>query len=142
MENVDKQVSIYMQGADFGDSQIKEAMSKELRQRLIDAETEGRPLRVYCGYDVTAPDIHLGHTITMRKLRQFQEFGHHVTFLVGTFTSLIGDPSDRDQARSMVVPEQVKRNAQTYAEQAFRILDPKTTSVRYNDEWLGNLTFP
>lgn len=141
MESIDKQVSLYMQGSEFGDPQIKEMMTGELKQRLIEAKTEGRPLRVYCGYDVTAPDLHLGHTITMRKLRQFQEFGHDVTFLIGTFTTLIGDPSDRDEARSVALREQVTKNAQTYAEQAFKILDPQKTSVRYNYEWLSKLSF-
>lgn len=141
MDSIDKQVSIYMQGSEFGDPQIKEMMTRELRQKLIEAKADGRPLRVYCGYDVTAPDIHLGHTITLRKLRQFQEFGHDVTFLIGTFTTLIGDPSDRDEARSEALLEQVKINAQTYAEQAFKILDPKKTKVRYNYEWLSKLSF-
>jgi len=141
VESIDKQVSLYMQGSEFGDPQIKEMMTGELKQRLIEAKTEGRPLRVYCGYDVTAPDLHLGHTITMRKLRQFQEFGHDVTFLIGTFTTLIGDPSDRDEARSVALREQVTKNAQTYAEQAFKILDPQKTSVRYNYEWLSKLSF-
>jgi len=141
VESIDKQVAILMHGSEFGDSQIKQMMTKELRQKLIEAKAEGRPLRVYCGYDVTAPDLHLGHTITIRKLRQFQDFGHDVTFLIGTFTTLIGDPSDRDEARSMAMQEQVKKNAQTYAEQAFKILDPKKTKVRYNYEWLSKLTF-
>jgi tyrosyl-tRNA synthetase len=130
-----------MQGAEFGDPQIKEMMAGELRQRLIDTKAEGRPLRVYCGYDVTAPDIHLGHTITMHKLRQFQDYGHDVTFLIGTFTTLIGDPSDRDEARAEALLEQVKKNAETYAAQAFKILDPKKTRVQYNYEWLSKLTF-
>jgi len=141
VDSIDKQVSIYMQGSEFGDPQIKEMMTGELKQKLIEARDEGRPLRVYCGYDVTAPDIHLGHTITMRKLRQFQEFGHDVTFLIGTFTTLIGDPSDRDEARSMALQEEVQKNAKTYAEQAFKILDPEKTKVRYNFEWLSKLTF-
>ncbi len=130
-----------MHGAEFGDDQIKEMMTRELRQRLIEAGEEGRPLRVYCGYDVTAPDIHLGHTITMRKLRQFQDLGHDVTFLIGTFTTLIGDPSDRDDARTLPLAELVEKNALTYAEQAFKVLDREKTSVRYNNDWLGKLTF-
>ena len=130
-----------MHGAEFGDDQIKEMMTRELRQRLIEAEKEGRPLRVYCGYDVTAPDIHLGHTITMRKLRQFQEFGHDVTFLIGTFTTLIGDPSDRDEARTMPIMEEIQKNSLTYAEQAFKVLDREKTAIRYNNDWLSKLTF-
>ncbi|MGD0779806.1 MAG: tyrosine--tRNA ligase [Dehalococcoidales bacterium] len=141
MDTIDKQVATYMHGSDFGDPQIKEQMTKELRQRLLDAKAEGRPLRVYCGYDVTAPDLHLGHTITMRKLRQFQDNGHDVTFVIGTFTTLIGDPSDRDEARVMALEERVKQNAKSYAEQAFKILDKKKTSVRYNYDWLSKLTF-
>ncbi len=141
MSSIDEQVAILMHGSDFGNQQIKEMMTQELRQRLTEASQESRPLRIYCGYDVTAPDIHLGHTITMRKLRQFQEFGHDITFLIGTFTTLIGDPSDRDEERSVPLLEQVEQNARTYAEQAFKILDPKKTSVRYNHEWLSKLTF-
>ena len=141
MEPIEKQVSVLMRGSEFGDDQIKEMMTRELRQKLVEAKEAGRRLRVYCGYDVTAPDIHLGHTITIRKLRQFQDYGHDVTFLIGTFTTLIGDPSDRDEARSMALVEQVKKNAQTYAEQAFRILDRNKTAVRYNYDWLSKLTF-
>jgi len=141
VESINKQVSIYMHGSEFGTPQIKEMMTQELRQRLIEVQAENRPLRVYCGFDVTAPDIHLGHTIPMRKLRQFQDFGHDVTFLIGTFTTLIGDPSDRDEARSMALKEDIERNAQTYAEQSFRILDREKTRIRYNYEWLSKLTF-
>jgi tyrosyl-tRNA synthetase len=139
--SINEQVTVLMRGSEFGDSQIKEMMTQELRQRLAEASTEGRPLQVYCGYDVTAPDIHLGHTITMRKLRQFQDFGHRVTFVIGTFTTLIGDPSDRDEERSIPLMEQIERNAQTYTEQAFKILDREKTSVRFNHEWLSKLTF-
>ena len=141
MESIDKQVSVLMHGSEFGDAQIKETMTKDLRQKLVDAGKEGRPLRVYCGFDVTAPDIHLGHTIPMRKLRQFQEFGHDVIFLIGTFTTLIGDPSDRDEARAEALQDVVKKNAETYAAQAFKILDEKKTTIRYNYEWLSELSF-
>ncbi len=141
LKSVDEQVAILMHGAEYGDEQIKEMMTRELRQRLIEAGEEGCPLRVYCGYDVTAPDIHLGHTISMRKLRWFQEFGHDVTFLIGTFTTLIGDPSDRDEERSMPLTELIEQNALTYAEQAFKILDREKTSIRYNNDWLSKLTF-
>jgi tyrosyl-tRNA synthetase len=138
---IDEQVAILMQGAEFGDDQIRKHMQEELRQRLLEAEKTSRPLRVYCGYDPTAPDIHLGHTVTMRKLRQFQELGHEVTFLIGTFTGLIGDASDKTGARQQQTPEQVAENARTYKEQAFKILDPEKTVVRENAEWLSNLTF-
>jgi len=137
MRPVDEQLAILMQGAEFGDQETYRVMQRELRERL----EEGRPLRVYCGYDPTAPDIHLGHTVTMRKLRQFQDLGHDVTFLIGTFTGLIGDPSDKDTARAQQTPEQVEEKAQTYAEQAFRILDRDRTKIRYNGDWLSQLTF-
>ncbi|GAB4570213.1 MAG: tyrosine--tRNA ligase [Anaerolineae bacterium] len=139
--SIDEQVEILMQGTAYGDPQTREHMKAELRERLIEAEKEGRPLRVYCGYDPRTTDLHLGHTITMRKLRQFQDLGHDVTFLIGTFTSLIGDPSDKDTAREQLTPETVRQNAQTYAQQAFKILDPEKTRVRYNDEWLADLNF-
>jgi len=137
MRPVDEQLSILMQGAEFGDPQIYQVMEAELRERL----QEGRPLRVYCGYDPTAPDIHLGHTVTMRKLRQFQDLGHEVTFLIGTFTGLIGDPSDKDSARPQRTMEELMENARTYAEQAFKILDRDRTLIRYNADWLSQLTF-
>jgi tyrosyl-tRNA synthetase len=141
MPTIDEQVEILMSGAEYGDPQTKAAMTRDLRERLTEAEKQGRPLRVYCGYDPRTADLHLGHTITMRKLRQFQEMGHDVTFLVGTFTSLIGDPSDKDTARDQLTREKVRENAQTYAQQAFKILDPELTRVRYNDEWLSPLDF-
>ena len=121
--------------------EIRKNMAKDLRGRLRECEIEGRPLRVYCGYDPRTSDLHLGHTITMRKLRQFQDFGHDVTFLVGTFTSLIGDPSDKDSARDQLTMKNVEDNAQTYAEQAFKILESDKTRVRRNDEWLSTLDF-
>lgn len=141
MPTIDEQVEILMSGAEYGDPQTKENMRTELRERLIECERTGRPLRVYCGYDPRTSDLHLGHTITMRKLRQFQELGHDVTFLVGTFTSLIGDPSDKDKEREQLTREQVEENARTYAQQAFKILDEKMTRVRQNDEWLSTLDF-
>jgi len=139
--SIDEQVEYLMQGTEYGDNTLQQAMTNELRQRLIDAQMEGRPLRVYCGYDPVKPDLHLGHTITMRKLRQFQELGHEVTFLIGTYTSLIGDPSDKDKLRPILTPVQVEENALTYAEQAFHILDRELTRIRFNAEWLSKLTF-
>ncbi|NWG06259.1 MAG: tyrosine--tRNA ligase [Chloroflexi bacterium] len=140
MMNIDEQVELLMQGTEYGDEDLKKAMTNELRQRLMDAEKEGRPLRVYCGYDPTSTDLHLGHTITMRKLRQFQDLGHEVTFLIGSYTALVGDPSDKNKARPILTEEQVAHNAQTYAEQAFRVLDQSKTKIRYNGEWLSKLS--
>jgi tyrosyl-tRNA synthetase len=139
--NIDEQVTYLMQGTNYGDDEIKNSMTAELKQRLVEAEKEKRPLRLYCGYDPTKVDLHLGHTITMRKLAQFQELGHDVTFLIGDYTALIGDPSDKDVTRPILTPEQVKENARTYSEQAFRILDPQKTKIRYNSEWLSKITF-
>ena len=138
--NIEEQVELLMLGTEYGDEDLKKAMTNELRQRLIEAEKEGRTLRVYCGYDPTSTDLHLGHTITMRKLRQFQDLGHDVTFLIGSYTALVGDPSDKNKARPVLTEEQVAHNAQTYAEQAFRVLDPAKTKVRYNGEWLSELS--
>ena len=139
--NIDEQVAYLMRGTQYGDDELVKSMAGELRQRLIEAEAEDRPLQVYCGYDPRTTDIHIGHTITMRKLRQFQELGHEVTFLIGTYTSLIGDPSDKDKMRPQLTPEEVEFNARTYAEQAYKILDPDKTRIRYNAEWLAKLNF-
>ncbi len=137
MKPVEEQMPILMQGVEFGDPQMQETMEMELRERLA----EGRPLRVYCGYDPTSPDLTLGHTITMRKLRQFQDLGHHAIFLIGDFTGLVGDPSDKESARRQQTPEEIAEKAQSYVDQAFKILDPEKTIVRRNSEWLSKLTF-
>jgi len=139
--NINQQVTYLMRGVDYGDPAMFETMKKELRDRLIEADRSGKPLRVYCGYDPRTSDLHIGHTVTMRKLRQFQELGHQVIFVIGTYTALIGDPSDKDKLRAQLSPEEAKINAETYAEQAFRILDREKTEIRYNAEWLSGLTF-
>jgi tyrosyl-tRNA synthetase len=139
--NIDQQVALFMQGTEYGDDSLKRAMQKELKERLVEAEKEGRKLRVYCGYDPSKADLHLGHTVTMRKLRQFQDFGHEVIFLIGNYTSLVGDPSDKDKLRPVLTPEQVAINAETYAEQAFRVLDKDKIKIMYNADWLSKITF-
>jgi tyrosyl-tRNA synthetase len=139
--NINEQVEFLMQGTEYGDEKLKQNMADELRARLIACEKEGRPLRVYCGFDPRKADLHLGHTVPMRKLRQFQELGHDVSFVIGNYTSLIGDPSDKDILRPQLTAEEVQENARTYAEQAFRILDEKKTKIRYNADWLAGLTF-
>jgi tyrosyl-tRNA synthetase len=138
--NIEEQVELLMQGTEYGDEELKNAMKNELRQRLLDAQKEDRPLRVYCGFDPTHVDLHLGHTIPMRKLRQFQDLGHDVTFLIGSYTALVGDPSDKNKARPILTEEQVAVNSKTYAEQAFRVLDREKTKIRYNGEWLSKLS--
>lgn len=139
--NIKEQVEYLMQGTEYGDNTLKKNMADELEARLLSSQKEGRPLRVYCGFDPRKADLHLGHTVPMRKLRQFQELGHDVTFLIGNYTSLIGDPSDKDVLRPQLTHEEVEANARTYAEQAFRILDPSKTAIRYNAEWLSELSF-
>jgi len=113
----------------------------DLRERLEESRKTGRPLRVKAGFDPTAPDLHLGHTVLMRKLRHFQQLGHQVIFLVGDFTALIGDPTGRNVTRKPLTVEQINENAQTYLAQAFKILDQSATEVRYNSEWLGKLGY-
>lgn len=134
--NPSEQLDILLQGTDYGDATLAQNMRRELAAKL----QEGRPLRVYCGYDPTATDLHLGHTISMRKLRQFQDLGHDVTFLIGNYTALVGDPSDKNKARPILTEAQVSHNAQTFVEQAYRVLDPAKTTVRYNKDWLSQLT--
>ena len=100
----------------------------------------GRPLEVKAGFDPTAPDLHLGHTVLINKLRQFQEMGHNVTFLIGDFTGLIGDPTGKSVTRPALTPEEIKENAQTYQEQVFKILDPELTKVRFNSQWMSEMS--
>jgi tyrosyl-tRNA synthetase len=137
---IDDQVRELMQGTAYGDLGLAEAMGTELAQRLAAAAREGRPLRVYCGFDPRTSDLHLGHTVPLTKLRQFQDLGHEVTVVVGTFTSLVGDPSDKHEGREPMRRDEVRANGRTYAEQAFRILDPGRTRVAFNDEWLSRVT--
>jgi len=108
---------------------------EEWVQKLVRSEASGQPLRIKLGLDPTAPDIHLGHTVVLNKLRQLQDLGHQVIFLIGDFTSLIGDPSGRNSTRPPLTPEQIKLNAETYYRQASLVLDPARTEVRYNSEW-------
>jgi len=137
MAPVDEQVRVFMAGTDFGDEATRRTMERDLRARL----EEDRPLRVYAGFDPTKVDLTLGHAVPMRKLRQFQEFGHEVTFLIGNFTALVGDPTGRDSTRPVLTREQVAENARTYTEQAFVILDRTRTRVAYNADWLDQLGF-
>jgi len=109
---------------------------EELRRKL----ERGQPLRIKLGADPSAPDLHFGHTVVLNKLRQFQELGHVVIFLIGDFTALIGDPTGRSETRKPLTHEQIQQNAQTYTQQVFRILDPKRTEVRFNSEWLNALS--
>ncbi|WP_373851273.1 tyrosine--tRNA ligase, partial [Delftia acidovorans] len=108
-------------------------------QKLARSEATGVPLRIKLGLDPTAPDIHLGHTVVLNKMRQLQDLGHQVIFLIGDFTTLIGDPSGRNSTRPPLTAEQIKVNAETYYTQAAKVLDPARTEVRYNSEWCDKL---
>ena len=132
---VDEQLDLLQKGA------AEIIRVSDLRERLEDSRKTGRPLRVKAGFDPTAPDLHLGHTVLMRKLRHFQQLGHTVIFLVGDFTSLIGDPTGRNVTRKPLTREQIDANAETYKQQVFKILDESLTEVRYNSEWLGKLGY-
>lgn len=111
-------------------------LAEELKTKLL----SGKPLRIKAGFDPTAPDLHLGHTVLINKLRQFQDLGHEVIFLIGDFTGMIGDPSGKNTTRPPLTREEVNVNAQTYQQQFFKILDPKRTQVRFNSEWLNTLS--
>ena len=132
---VDEQMDLLEKGA----AEIIRA--SDLRERLEDSFKTGRPLRVKAGFDPTAPDLHLGQTVLLRKLRHFQQLGHTVIFLVGDFTSLIGDPTGKNVTRKPLTREQIDQYAKTYQQQVFKILDEQATEIRYNSEWLGKLGY-
>ena len=128
------------------DQQLAE-FKRGCSELLIEAElakklARGKPLRIKAGFDPTAPDLHLGHTVLINKLRQFQQFGHDVIFLIGDFTGLIGDPTGRNATRPRLTPEDVQANAITYQAQIFKILDPAKTIVEFNSKWLSNMPLP
>ena len=123
----------------FKDNLVELISERELVAKLEASLKEKRPLRIKYGADPSAPDLHLGHTVPLRKLRSLQDLGHTVVFIIGDFTARIGDPSGRSETRPQLTQEQVEANAKTYQEQVFRILDKKKTEVRYNSEWLGAL---
>ena len=112
----------------------------EFRAKLEKSRKTGKPLRVKLGVDPTAPDIHLGHTVVIRKLKHFQELGHTAVFLIGDFTAMVGDPTGQSETRPPLTREQVKANVKTYLDQVYKILDPKKTEIRYNNDWLDKLT--
>lgn len=134
MKSVEEQIALIERGV--VDFHSREDLVKKLTRSL---ET-GKPLVIKAGFDPTAPDLHLGHTVLMQKLRHFQLLGHEVNFLIGDFTGLIGDPTGKSETRPPLTPEDVRRNAETYKEQVFKILDPQLTKVVFNSTWLGKLT--
>jgi tyrosyl-tRNA synthetase len=114
---------------------------EDLRERIILRAREGRPLRVKAGFDPTAPDLHLGHTVLLRKMKHFQDLGHRVIFLIGDSTAMIGDPTGRNATRPPLTREEIEANTETYKSQVFKILDPEKTEVRFNSEWLGKMGY-
>src|SRR6202789_918527 len=113
----------------------------ELRSKLERSLASGKPLRVKAGFDPTAPDLHLGHTVLIRKMKHFQDLGHTVIFLIGDMTGLIGDPTGRNITRPPMTREEIDKNAETYKSQVFKILDPTKTEVRFNSQWLAPMRF-
>ena len=132
---VDEQLAYLRKGA------AEIIRESDLRERLEKSRLSGKPIRVKAGFDPTAPDLHLGHTVLMRKLKHFQDMGHTVIFLIGDFTGLIGDPTGRSATRPPLSHEQIDQNAETYKAQVFKILDRDKTEVRFNSEWLGKLGY-
>ncbi len=133
-KNISEQLALITRGA-------VDVISPELlRERLENSQASGRPLRVKAGFDPTAPDLHLGHTVLIQKLKQFQDLGHHVVFLIGDFTGMIGDPTGKSETRKPLTAEDVQINAESYREQIFKILAPEKTEVVFNSAWLDKLS--
>jgi tyrosyl-tRNA synthetase len=134
MKPAAEQMEIIRRGA------VEILVEKELEEKLESAVKNGKPLRIKAGFDPTAPDLHIGHTVLIQKLKQFQDLGHEVCFLIGDFTGMIGDPTGKNETRKALTREQVMQNAQTYKEQVFKILDPEKTRVVFNSEWMGPMS--
>lgn len=134
MKSVNEQLEYLKKGC------VEIIQENELREKLTQSLKKNKPLKVKAGFDPTAPDIHLGHTVLIRKMKHFQDLGHEVIFLIGDFTGLIGDPSGRSVTRPPMTREEILKNAETYKRQIFKILDPKKTIIDFNSRWLGKLT--
>jgi tyrosyl-tRNA synthetase len=131
---IDEQVALIERGA------VDVISRKDLIKKLKKSEETGVPLRVKAGFDPTAPDLHLGHTVLIQKLKHFQDLGHEILFLIGDFTGMIGDPTGKSETRKPLTREDVERNAESYKEQMFKILDPVKTKVMFNSAWLEKLS--
>ena len=129
----EKQLEVIKRGA------VEMISEKDLLDKLERSYKENKPLRIKAGFDPTAPDIHLGHTVLLEKMRQFQDLGHEVIFLIGDFTGMIGDPTGKSETRKPLTKEEVLKNAETYKTQVFKVLDPARTQIRFNSEWLGKM---
>jgi tyrosyl-tRNA synthetase len=132
-KSIEEQIAYLTKGA------VDVVRREELEKKLARSQKTGKPLKVKVGFDPSAPDIHLGHTVLMRKMKHFQDLGHEVVFLIGDFTGLIGDPSGKSKTRPQLTREEIDENAETYKEQVFKILDPDKTIVEFNSRWLGTL---
>jgi tyrosyl-tRNA synthetase len=130
---IDEQIAFLTKGT------IDCVPADDLRRKIERSQKAGKPLRVKAGFDPTAPDLHVGHTVLIRKMRHFQQLGHQVIFLIGDFTGMIGDPSGRSATRPPLTPEQIRKNAETYKEQIFKLLDPQRTELRFNNEWFSKV---
>lgn len=133
--NIDDTIKIMLKGA------ADHTAITEIQEKLKKIDSENRPMRIKLGLDPSAPDIHLGHAVVLRKMKQLQDLGHKVIIIIGDFTGMIGDPTGKSKARNQLSKEQVEENAKTYQEQIFKILNPEQTEVRYNSEWLGKMDF-
>ena len=131
---ITEQMAVIRRGA------VEILVESELEEKLKQVGTSGKPLRIKAGFDPTAPDLHLGHTVLIQKLKQFQELGHEVNFLIGDFTGMIGDPTGKNETRKQLTREEVLANAETYKEQVFKILDPQRTRVVFNSSWMGPMS--
>src|SRR5210317_1341005 len=131
---IDEQISLIERGA------VDVVSREDLMRKLKKSSESGVPLKIKAGFDPTAPDLHLGHTVLIQKMKHFQDLGHEILFLIGDFTGMIGDPTGKNETRKPLTEEDVARNAETYKEQIFKILDPQKTKVQFNSAWLSNLT--
>jgi tyrosyl-tRNA synthetase len=131
---IDEQIALIERGT------VDVVSREDLAHKLIKSRESGVPLKVKTGFDPTAPDLHLGHTVLIQKMKHFQDLGHDIYFLIGDFTGMIGDPTGKSETRKPLTLDDVKRNAETYKEQIFKILDPEKTKVVFNSSWLGQLT--
>ena len=134
MKSVQEQMAVIRRGA------VEILVEAELEEKIAQSVKTGVPLKIKAGFDPTAPDLHLGHTVLIQKLKQFQDLGHHVCFLIGDFTGMIGDPTGKNETRKALTREQVLLNAETYKEQVFKILDPEKTEVVFNSTWMGPMS--
>ena len=135
-QEVEKQLELIRRGT------VEVVPEEELEEKVIRSVVRGKPLRVKLGLDPTAPDIHIGHTVVLHKLRHFQQLGHEVDLIIGDFTGRIGDPTGKSETRKPLTEDEVKRNAETYQKQIFKILDPEKTTVHFNSAWLMPLRLP